>query len=211
MMKRALGKWVIVSVGVVSLGGAILLYTTNQPADAGQETTAGAKLNKVADKPFALPKETQVSSVEEAQSEEAVVDETVAVRLIDIEHGAQVTKKDLMKYKWMAVDTYLEELGEDLSSVEFSTIHTFTETERKLETVNTRTGESLEPTAKPATSSVYTFDGNIFHEEFHLTNQTLQATYQLSWQGNRILFNPYDEYDHKEERQTVFQPVEIVK
>ncbi|MGL4694950.1 hypothetical protein [Enterococcus larvae] len=206
MMKRTIGKWVVLGVSVVLMGGTVLLYTMNNSADAGQESGPGAKLNKVAKKPFALPEKAETSAVEEP-----TIAETAAVRPIEIEHGAQVTKEDMMKYKWIVVDMHSEAGEEGFASTTFATLHTFTETERKMITIDRQTGETLENIKGADTGSIYTLIGDIFHEEFQLTNQTLQATYQLSWQGSRILFNPYDEYDHKEERQSMLQPVEIVK
>ncbi|WP_086349591.1 hypothetical protein [Candidatus Enterococcus clewellii] len=212
-MKRTGRKWLVLGSSVLLLGGGILLYTNNNLANAGQESAPGAKLNKVAKKPFALPKKETTSTVE-ALPENTSVDETMAIRPIEIEHGPQVTQEDLMNHKWIPFDPQMEEImkeeGEENHSLMDKSVHTFHKTERQIESVNSETGEII-PAMKGETKSFYTLQGDIFHEEFQLTNQTLQATYQLSWQGSKILFNPYDEYDHKEERQVVLQPVEIVK
>ena len=246
-MKQIIGKWIVVGTGVgtVFIGGGALLHTSRGSAEADQEASAGAKLTKMPEQPFALPKETGTSDserqatekIEESgQTEKEAVKEKVkeevketaegaaeqckvaagdtpAVRSIVIAHGERVTKEDLMNHQWIPVVPYLDELLEDLdgdiAAVTYSSLVTFTETERHVVTINMGTGEVEQGTE--GTPSAYTLVGEQFDEVMQLTNQTLQGTYLLSWQGSNILFNPYDVYDHKQDRQLVLQPVEIVK
>ncbi|ALS00992.1 hypothetical protein ATZ33_06310 [Enterococcus silesiacus] len=176
------------------------------------DDSGGAKANKISDGPTEL--------LDEAKTQVNVVEykENSLVRPIQIEHGPQVTKEDLIKYNWVLLYIGMDE--EDIQTT-VEQVHIFTDKKRKIITfdkqsgkalneLNRATGEELPPGEDPQILG-YTMTGNEFREEFKLRDEILSTTSKAYWDDNKIIFTPFDEYDHKEERQTIFQPVEFVE
>ncbi|MEI5988923.1 hypothetical protein A5881_000410 [Enterococcus termitis] len=198
-------------IGVICC--AVIGYFSYEFIQTTQEVQAddsgGAKANKISEGPTELPDEVK------REVNMAEYQENSLVRPIQIEHGTQVTKEDLMKYNWVMVDEEYE------MQTPVEQVHIFTEKKRKIITfdkesgkalneMNRATGEELPPGEDPYIIG-YTMTDNEFREEVKLHDQILSTTSKVYWDGNKVIFTPFDEYDHKEERQTIFQPVEFVE
>lgn len=208
-------------VGFISLviGGifcAVMNYFSYGFIQTTQEVQAddtdGAKANKISEGPTELPDEakTQVNVAE--------YKENSLVRPIQIDHGVQVTRADLMKYNWVLLDVGMDDEELQTSVVQ---VHIFTDKKRKIVTFDKQSGKALNDLNRATEDELplgedpqilgYTMIGNEFREEFKLRDEILSTTSKVYWDDNKIIFTPFDEYDHKEERQTIFQPVEFIE
>lgn len=215
-MKNKKTVWFI-SVVVVLLGCIMLGFFAYELVKITQEVQAddsyGAKVNQISDKPSELAKETQKKSITNNFKENKLI------RPIKVEHGEEVTKEELMKHSWVLLENGVAQEDDQHNGVEL--VHMFTERKRKIITFDKQSGKALKERNKETGQELppgddesrigYTMNGNEFHEEIKMHENVLKSTYKVYWIDDKIVFTPFDEYDHKEERQTVFQPVEFIE
>jgi len=215
MKTKRVIRWVnalAVLIGCTAIGFfAYELVKLTQEVQADE--SYGAKMTKTSDKPNELPKEAKQTIQVNTFKENSIV------RPIKVEHGEEVTKEELMKYSWVGLDQGMDE--EFLQNKEFESVHIFTEQKRKIITFDKKSGKALNELDKETGKELppgenlsiigYTMTGNEFREEVKMHDKTLSSTFKVYWVEDKIVFTPFDEYDHKEERQTIYQPVEFIE
>ncbi|MGY3777914.1 hypothetical protein [Isobaculum melis] len=196
--------WLIFGFIAITLfiSTSIVFFTNPALADTIANIFGGAKLEKVdpAQEPEVAPKEIE---------EEEKVQQKYGIEPLKIDHGNQVTQEMLMKYWWAVVDE-----SPNIYDNQTIPVFKYTETEVILSQIDKVTGAEVPieyAAGQSETTMAYTLVGDVIEEKIYLSSQVLQNYFQASWVEDVLVLFPNDEYDHKDERKRMLQPVKLVE
>lgn len=206
-------------IGLVALAAlAVIIVQHSIIVDAVTEVVVelGAKLTKVKpeDPQETAPKKASYNHKVIVYPESEELETTVTdfdgikfIKPITLETNTKITKELLMKYHWapLAADDK-DELALDVVQSSFS-VRTFNKDQVNVSMFNTDTGAQVELDDDLIT---YSIKGNKYEEKIILESGTeLEGKYELSIVDGLLVMFPNDEYDHKKEREILFQAIEL--